>query len=183
MSRKAICGIRAISCSAPTTLLGELARFEPAMAQAVEAAVGSAKTDLGFVRLDAEAFAPAPQKSIDYAVMEKTERAAVVEGRFRWSDIGSWDAVFDVAPRDDGGNVVYGPASTVDAQDCVIHAEDRLTAALGVEDLVVVSTPDAVLVLPRARAEEVKELVAELKAAERPRSDRAPARLSSVGLL
>jgi mannose-1-phosphate guanylyltransferase/mannose-6-phosphate isomerase len=87
----------------------------------------------------------------------------VVEGRFRWSDIGSWDAVFDVAPRDEGGNAASGPVLAVDAKGCVVHAEGRLTAVLGVEDLIVVSTPDAVLVLPRGRAEEVKSLVAELQ--------------------
>ncbi len=144
-------------------LLAELARFEPAMAEAVEGAVAAAATDLGFVRLDQQAFGKAPQKSIDYAVMEKTDRAAVVEGRFRWSDIGSWDAVFDVAPRDAGGNAASGPVLAVDAKGCVVHAEGRLTAVLGVEDLIVVSTPDAVLVLPRGRAEEVKSLVAELQ--------------------
>jgi mannose-1-phosphate guanylyltransferase/mannose-6-phosphate isomerase len=144
-------------------LLAELARFEPAMAEAVEDAVRAAAIDLGFVRLDDQAFGRATQKSIDYAVMEKTDRAAVVEGRFRWSDIGSWDAVFDVAPRDEGGNATSGPALAVDAKGCVVHAEGRLTAVLGVEDLIVVSTPDAVLVLPRRRAEEVKSLVAELQ--------------------
>jgi mannose-1-phosphate guanylyltransferase/mannose-6-phosphate isomerase len=144
-------------------LLAELARFEPVMAEAVEDAVRAAVTDLGFIRLAEEAFGRAPQKSIDYAVMEKTDRAAVVEGRFRWSDIGSWDAVFDVASRDPGGNVVSGPALAVDAKGCVVHAEGRLTAVLGVDDLIVVSTPDAVLVLPRGRAEEVKSLVAELQ--------------------
>jgi mannose-1-phosphate guanylyltransferase/mannose-6-phosphate isomerase len=144
-------------------LLAELARFEPAMAEAVEDAVRAAASDLGFVRLDEQAFGRATQKSIDYAVMEKTDRAAVVEGRFRWSDIGSWDAVFDIAPRDEGGNVASGPALAVDAKGCVVHAEGRLTAVLGVEDMIIVSTPDAVLVLPRARAEEVKSLVAELQ--------------------
>jgi mannose-1-phosphate guanylyltransferase / mannose-6-phosphate isomerase len=144
-------------------LLSELERFEPAMAHAVEAAVAAAGTDLGFVRLDEKAFGQATQKSIDYAVMEKTDRAAVVEGRFRWSDIGSWDAVFEVASSDPAGNAASGPVLAVDATGCVVHAEGRLTAVLGVKDLIVVSTPDAVLVLPRARAEEVKALVAELK--------------------
>jgi mannose-1-phosphate guanylyltransferase/mannose-6-phosphate isomerase len=144
-------------------LLGELGRFEPTMAEAVEDAVRAAASDLGFVRLDEQAFGRAPQKSIDYAVMERTDRAAVVEGRFRWSDIGSWDAVFDVAARDAGGNAVSGPALAVKATGCVVHAEGRLTAVLGVDDLIVVSTPDAVLVLPRGRAEEVKSLVAELQ--------------------
>jgi len=146
-------------------LLSELGRFEPAMAKAVEDAVAAADidSDLGFVRLEAKAFARAPQKSIDYAVMEKTAHAAIVEGRFRWSDIGSWDAVLEVAPRDEKGNAASGPVLAVDAKGCVVHAEGRLTAVLGVEDLIVVTTPDAVLVLPRARAEEVKALVAEIQ--------------------
>jgi mannose-1-phosphate guanylyltransferase/mannose-6-phosphate isomerase len=137
------------------------------MAAAVEASVASAKIDLGFLRLDPIAFSSAPQKSIDYAVMEKTDRAAVVTGEFRWSDIGSWDSLFDVMPRDGNGNVVQGPVVTVDTKDCVIHADGRLAAVVGVSDLVVVSTADAVMVVPRARAQEVRELVAKLKADKR----------------
>jgi mannose-1-phosphate guanylyltransferase/mannose-6-phosphate isomerase len=152
-------------------LLAELKRFEPAMGEAVEDAVAAAATDLGFVRLDEEAFGRAPQKSIDYAVMEKTERAAVVEGHFRWSDIGSWDAVFEVATLDRGGNAASGPVLTIDSKGCIVHAEGQLTAVLGVEDLIVVTTPDAVLVLPRARAQDVKSVVAELQ-----RQGRAEAR-------
>jgi len=148
-------------------LLGELAQFEPEMAAAIEAAVAGASTDLDFLRLDPDAFAAAPQKSIDYAVMERTARAAVVESSFRWSDIGSWDALFDIRPRDGDGNVLQGDVVTLDAQDCVVHSEQRLTALVGVKDMVVVSTQDAVLVIPRERAQEVKELVARLKAAKR----------------
>jgi mannose-1-phosphate guanylyltransferase/mannose-6-phosphate isomerase len=149
-------------------LLSELARLEPAMAEAIEAAVAQASTDLGFLRLQPEAFARAPLKSIDYAVMEKTDRAAVVAGDFRWSDIGSWDALFDITPPDAAGNVVHGPAVTMDASGCVLHSDGQLVTAIGVKDLVVVSTSDAVMVVPRARSQEVKELVAKLKAAKRP---------------
>jgi len=148
-------------------LLAELARLEPEMAKAVVASVDKATTDLGFLRLDPEAFARAPQQSIDYAVMEKTDRAAVVEGAFRWSDIGSWDALFDIAAKDADGNVLHGPTMTMDAHGCVVHSDGRLTAVLGVDDLVVVSTSDAVMVVPRARSQEVKELVAKLKAGKR----------------
>ncbi|MCK9918548.1 mannose-1-phosphate guanylyltransferase/mannose-6-phosphate isomerase [Microbacteriaceae bacterium K1510] len=148
-------------------MLAELERLEPAMASAVEAAAAKASNDLGFVRLDPESFARAPQKSIDYAVMEKTARAAVIEGTFRWSDIGSWDALFDITPRDNQGNVVQGPVVTMDARNCVVHSDQRLTAVVGVEDLVVVSTMDAVMVVPRARSQEVKDLVAKLKADNR----------------
>ena len=149
-------------------LLSELDRLEPDMASAVNAAVANASNDLGFLRLQPEAFARAPQKSIDYAVMEKTDRAAVVAGQFRWSDIGSWDALFDITPRDSAGNVLQGPVVSVDATGCVVHADQRLTAVVGVKDLVVVSTSDAVMVVPRARAQEVRELVSKLKAEKRP---------------
>ena len=111
-------------------LLGELARFEPDMADAIDAAVTRATTDLGFLRLDEAAFGRAPQKSIDYAVMERTDRAAVVESTFRWSDIGSWDALFDIHPRDGQGNVLHGDVVTIDAQDCVVHSEQQLTALI-----------------------------------------------------
>ncbi len=149
-------------------LLSELKRLEPAMDEAIEAAVANASTDLGFLRLDPESFARAPQKSIDYAVMEKTDRAAVVASDFLWSDIGSWDALFDITPRDAEGNVLHGPVVTMDTHDCVVHSDGRLTTLIGVKDLVVVSTSDAVMVVPRARSQEVRELVAKLKAAKRP---------------
>lgn len=149
------------------TLLSELARFEPDMIEAVEGAVADCTTDLGFVRLGVGDFARAPQKSIDYAVMEKTERAAVVAGDFRWSDIGSWDALFDISPRDDDGNVVRGKAVMEDARNCVVHADGRLTSVVGVENLVVVSTADAVMVVPRDRCQDVRGLVSRLKAEKR----------------
>jgi mannose-1-phosphate guanylyltransferase/mannose-6-phosphate isomerase len=149
-------------------LLSELTRLEPEMAAAIEAAVKNATTDLGFLRLAPDAFARAPQKSIDYAVMEKTDRAAVVAGDFGWSDIGSWDALFDITQPDAQGNVVKGEAVTMDATGCVIHSDGRLTTLVGVADLVVVSTSDAVMVVPRARAQEVKDLAAKLKAGNRP---------------
>ena len=149
-------------------LLSELERLEPDMAAAIKEAVASASNDLGFVRLQPDAFSRAPQKSIDYAVMEKTDRAAVVAGQFRWSDIGSWDALFDITPRDSAGNVLQGQIVTMDTSDCVIHSDQRLTTVVGVKDLVVVSTSDAVMVLPRARAQDVRQLVDKLKAAKRP---------------
>jgi mannose-1-phosphate guanylyltransferase/mannose-6-phosphate isomerase len=144
------------------TLMVELARLQPAMAKAITGAVDQAASDLGFVRLDAEAFGSAPRLSIDYAVMEKTDRAAVVEGAFRWSDIGSWDSVLDVSPRDDAGNALSGPAVAFDTGNSIIHAERQLTAVVGLKDVIVVTTPDAVLVLPRNRAEDVKALVAQM---------------------
>src|SRR6478736_4580162 len=154
-------------------LLSELKRLEPEMAASVDAAVATASNDLGFVRLESGAFSRATQKSIDYAVMEKTDLAAVALGDFLWSDIGSWDALYDIAPpdsksRDAAGNVLQGSVVTMDAKGCVVHSNDRLTAVVGVNDLVVVSTSDAVMVIPRARAQEVRELVDKRKAEKRP---------------
>jgi mannose-1-phosphate guanylyltransferase / mannose-6-phosphate isomerase len=149
-------------------LLAELARLEPEMMDASNVSVANATDDLGFLRLDPAGFARAPPKSIDYAVMEKTDRAAVITGDFRWSDIGSWDALFEITPRDVEGNVVQGEVVTIDARNCIVHSDGRLTTMIGVEDLVVVSTSDAVMVVPRARAQEVRELTAKLKAGNRP---------------
>ena len=149
-------------------LLSEFDRLEPDMATAIKEAVANAGNDLGFLRLEPEAFSRASQKSIDYAVMERTDRAAVVAAQFRWSDIGSWDALFDITPRDSAGNVLQGPVVTMDTSDCVIHTDQRLTTVVGVKDLVVVSTSDAVMVVPRARAQDVRQLVDKLKAAKRP---------------
>jgi len=148
-------------------LLSEVERLEPEMAAAIKAAVANATDDLGFLRLQPDAFARAPQKSIDYAVMEKTDRAAVVVGSFPWSDIGSWDALFDIAKPDKQGNVVQGQVVTMDTTGCVVHSDARLTTLVGVKDLVVVSTSDAVMVVPRSRAQEVRELVTKLKSAKR----------------
>jgi mannose-1-phosphate guanylyltransferase / mannose-6-phosphate isomerase len=149
-------------------LLSELKRLEPDMASAVDAAVANASNDLGFLRLESGAFSRAPQKSIDYAIMERTDLAAVALGKFRWSDIGSWDALFDITTPDHAGNVLQGSVETIDTRGCLVHSNDRLTAVIGVNDLVVVSTSDAVLVVPRARAQDVRELVDKLKSAKRP---------------
>ena len=148
-------------------LLSELKRLEPDMASAVDAAVANASNDLGFLRLESGAFSRAPQKSIDYAVLERTDLAAVALGNFRWSDIGSWDALFDITSRDAAGNVLQGSVMTMDAKNCIVHSNDRLTAVVGVNDLVVVSTTDAVMVIPRARAQDVRELVSKLKTEKR----------------
>jgi mannose-1-phosphate guanylyltransferase/mannose-6-phosphate isomerase len=149
-------------------MLAAMARFQPALIETVEAAVARATTETGFLALDHEAFAKAPQISFDCAVMEQTDRAAVVARDFRWSDIGSWDALGEVVTPDVHGNVVQGTAVSVDSHGCVIHAGDRLVTAIGLNDLVVVSTPDAVMVVPRKRSQEVRDLVARLKASKRP---------------
>jgi mannose-1-phosphate guanylyltransferase/mannose-6-phosphate isomerase len=148
------------------SFLAELKRLQPAILAAVEQAFGAARRDLDFIRLDA-AFAGAPAISIDHAVMEKTDKAAVLPVAYAWSDVGSWDAVLDIAARDGAGNAAIGHAVIEAGSNNLVHSERRLTALLGVDDLVVVTTPDAVLVAGKARAEGVKELVAGLKAAGR----------------
>jgi mannose-1-phosphate guanylyltransferase/mannose-6-phosphate isomerase len=152
-------------------LLDEMSRFQPEIVKAARASVAAADNDLGFLRLGADEFAAAPQISIDYAVMEKTDRAAVMKGDFRWSDIGSWDALSDIVPADSNANTVQGRAVTIDSSGCVIHAGEQLVTTIGLKDVVIVSTKDAVMVAPRARAQDVKELVARLKTEQRPEAD------------
>jgi mannose-1-phosphate guanylyltransferase/mannose-6-phosphate isomerase len=152
-------------------LLDEMSRFQPEIVKAVQASIASADSDLGFLRLGDDAFAKAPQISIDYAVMEKTDRVAVVKGQFRWSDIGSWDALPDIIAADGDGNIVQGRAVNIDGSGNVIHAGAQLVTTVGLKDMVVVSTTDAVMVAPRDRAQDVKELVARLKVEKRPEAD------------
>ncbi|MDX2234465.1 MAG: mannose-1-phosphate guanylyltransferase/mannose-6-phosphate isomerase [Hyphomonadaceae bacterium] len=144
--------------------LDELARFAPAIRLQAEAA-WSGGSDAGCVRtLDAAAWALCPSDSIDYAVAEKTDRAAVVPVSMSWSDVGSWAALHDIGRPDERGNVVRGDVIAVDSARCYVRADGRLVALVGVEDLVVVETADAVLVMPRARAQDVKSIVEALKA-------------------
>jgi mannose-1-phosphate guanylyltransferase/mannose-6-phosphate isomerase len=145
-------------------MLAEIAHFEPAMAEAVAAAVAASERDLDFLRLGTDAFGRAPKKSIDYAVMERTKHAAVIPADVGWTDLGSWDAVWDVADKDAAGNATAGPVVTVDSKNVLVRSDESvLTTVVGVDDVVVVATDDAVLVVSRAKAEKVKELVETLK--------------------
>ena len=148
------------------TMQTEIECFEPEiMATAVEA-VAQAKQDLGFLLLDETSFGKAPKKSIDYAVMEHTEKAAVVPGAFGWSDVGGWAAVWDLSEKDETGNAISGKGYVLDGVNNYIHSEDRLTAVVGIDEIVVISTRDAVLVVPKAKADRVKEMVAMLQSAD-----------------
>ena len=145
--------------------LDELEQYAPAMHAASQAAFKQAKTDLDFVRVDKEAFAASPDNSIDYTVMEKTTRAAVVPVSCGWSDIGSWDALWAVSQRDNDGNRLEGDVIAIDSHNCFVRGtERRLIAALGLDDMVVIDTPDAVMIAPRARVQDVKQLVERIKA-------------------
>ena len=145
------------------TMLEELQAFEPQMIEAATAAIEDAQRDLGFLALDAEAFGRAPKKSIDYAVMERTRRAAVVPADIGWSDVGSWDAVWKLSDRDERGNSIYGEGVIIDADDSYVRSTGLLTALVGVKDVIVVTTQDAVLVLGREQGDRVKQLVEHLR--------------------
>ena len=146
------------------TMLSEIERFEPIMAEAAKAAVAGQTRDLDFIRLAAEPFARAPMKSIDYAVMERTQLAAVVPADLGWSDVGSWDLVWDVLDHDAAGNATDGPVVVMDCHNSLVRSDELvLTTVVGLDDVIVVSTADAVLVASRTKAEQVKALVEQLK--------------------
>lgn len=147
--------------------LAALAEFCPDIHAACTAAYTAAVQDWDFVRLDETAFAACPSDSIDYAVMEKTAHAAVVPVDMGWSDVGAWNALAELGPVDDNGNVIRGDVLTDNANNNLIRAESRLVAALGVQDQIIVETADAVLVADKSHAQSVKKIVAQLKAEQR----------------
>jgi len=148
--------------------LAELERLEPDIVTACRTAVARLTKDLDFLRLDRDAFGAAPSKSIDYALMEKTDKAAVVPAELGWNDVGSWSALWDIGRKDEGGNVAMGDVMLLDAKNSYVRSENRLVAAIGIEDMIVISTDDVVLVLPRDRAQDVRALVDKLRASDRP---------------
>ncbi|MGD9952523.1 MAG: mannose-1-phosphate guanylyltransferase/mannose-6-phosphate isomerase [Burkholderiales bacterium] len=147
--------------------LEELGRARPEILAAVRAAMDKAVPDLGFQRLDAQAFAASPADSVDYAVMERTGAGAMVRADMRWSDVGSWSALWEVGEKDGAENVARGDVELRDAAGCYVHAERRHVQVLGARDLVVVETDDAILVAARDRAQDVKEVVEGLDRAKR----------------
>lgn len=144
-------------------LIERLAAFEPDMAQAAESAWERATRDPDFVRIDAEAFARSPSNSVDYAVMERLEDAAMVRLDAGWDDVGSFAALWALGERDDDGVVRIGDVVARDSYDCYLRADRRLLAALGVRDLIVVETADAVLVADRHAVQDVKQIVEQLR--------------------
>jgi mannose-1-phosphate guanylyltransferase/mannose-6-phosphate isomerase len=144
-------------------LLEEYRRFEPESGGAIAAAVEVSGADLGFVTLDADAFGRATAKSIDYALMERTDRAAVMPVAYGWSDVGSWQAVWELSERDGAGNAAHGPAVFVETHDSYVSSEKQLVALLGVDNVVVVTTDDAVLVARRSDGDGLRKVVGKLK--------------------
>jgi mannose-1-phosphate guanylyltransferase/mannose-6-phosphate isomerase len=150
----------------------ELQRFQPGIWSAVSQAVAAAPAESGVTRLPRAAFAASPRISIDYAVMEKTQRSAVLPVDLGWSDLGSWDSLWANMPRDGDGNAVSGPCELLDVRDSIVRSDGSLLAAVvGLHDVVVVVSNGAVLVAPKAAKSELKALLNQLKAAGRPEAD------------
>jgi mannose-1-phosphate guanylyltransferase/mannose-6-phosphate isomerase len=150
------------------TFLDELQRHAPEIREFAQLALDRAVMDIGFLRLDKAAFAQCPNISVDYAVMEKTALAAIIPVDFGWNDVGSWSSLWEIAPHDERGNYVSrGEAVLEGATGCYIHSERALVTALGVENLVIVDTPDALLVADKSRAQDVSKIVSRLRLANR----------------
>jgi mannose-1-phosphate guanylyltransferase/mannose-6-phosphate isomerase len=148
-------------------LIEELERFRPDILAAARDAFDKASRDLGFIRLDKNAFSSCPSEALDRAVMERTNRAAVIPAGFQWSDVGSWAALWDIAGKDPDGNAVRGDVSLQDTRNSLVFSERRLVATLGVENLMIVETADALLVADRARGQDVRDIVEGMQATSR----------------
>jgi mannose-1-phosphate guanylyltransferase / mannose-6-phosphate isomerase len=154
--------------------LDELERLRPDMVAACREALATAQRDSDFIRLGKEAFSACAGDSIDYAVMEHTRRAAVVPVSMGWSDVGSWNALWEMGVKDADGNSIEGNVVAEETRNCYLRSEAGLIAAIGIEDLVVVATADAVMVAPRNRTQDVKKLVARLVKDRRDEADALP---------
>jgi mannose-1-phosphate guanylyltransferase/mannose-6-phosphate isomerase len=150
-----------------SSFMTELERADGATLEACREAVNRARRDLDFCRLDADAFARAGNESMDYCVMQNTRSAAVVPADMNWSDVGSWSVLWNVGKHDEADNVVCGDAIVEDTAGCYVRSEGPLVAAVGVSDLIIVATADAVLVVPKGRAEDVRLATARLASENR----------------
>lgn len=152
----------------PQLMIAEMERLAPAVAEATRRALAAgAKHGLTTI-LDPEAFATCPSISIDYAVMEHTDKAAVVPLDAGWADIGSWSSLWEQGPHDGAGNRVNGDVEAIDTEDCLLWSEDMILATVGLKDLVVVQAGGAVIVLPKSRAQDIRLVVERLKSRGRP---------------
>ena len=154
-----------------SSFLSELQKFNPVMLEKCQQALKRAQIDMDFVRLDKEIFATCPSDSIDYAVMEKTEKAVVIPMDAAWNDVGSWSALWEVTEKDASGNAIIGDVFTVDTQNSFIHAHSKLVTVVGLSDVVVVETDDAVMIAAKDRVQDVKDIVDQLKAQGRVEAD------------
>lgn len=149
------------------TYLAELTLHRSDIASVVNHAYENRNEDMDFVRIDPELFSQCPEESIDFAVMEPTQNAKVVPYSGDWSDIGAWDALYDYADKDLQNNVLTGDVMAESSHGCLIKAESRLVAAVGVKDLVIVETADAVLIMDKAQSQDVKKIVKRIKQEQR----------------
>ena len=156
-----------IVLASAATILAELRRHAPQAADCASRSLAAAHRDLDFLRLDGAALQACPDISLDRALLERADRICVFEARFDWTDVGSWSTLWDLAAKSPGGAVVEGEAFAVDSRDCYIRSDGPVVAALGVENLVVVATTDAVLVIDKARSHEVPRVIEALRAAGR----------------
>ena len=147
--------------------LDELSVHRPDIAQACDESLKDISTDLDFVRVNKEAFMKCPDESIDYAVMEKTQDAVVVPLDAGWNDIGSWTALWEESSKDQNGNAINGDVILQTTRNCLVHGNERLIATIGLEDIIIVDTKDAVMVAHKDKMQDVKAIVAELKAKNR----------------
>lgn len=143
-------------------LVKEIERFAPDVGTAARQALSDGTEDLDFFRLDRDAFTDAPAVSIDYAVMEKTDKACVVSVSMGWSDVGSWQVLWEIGDKDDAGNVISGDVMQVSSKNCYLRSDGTLVAAIGLEDFVVVASADAVLVAPKGEVQQVRDIVEQL---------------------
>jgi mannose-1-phosphate guanylyltransferase/mannose-6-phosphate isomerase len=144
-----------------------MASHAPEILSVMTESVSKGVRDGVFFRLDSEAMAASPNDSIDYALMEKTSKAAVVAANLDWSDIGSWKALWEISRKDEQGNVSAGDVILEDSHNCLVRSENKLVATIGLEDTMVIETADAVLVAPLSRSQDVKKVVAQLKKKQR----------------
>ncbi|CNH03605.1 mannose-1-phosphate guanylytransferase%2C ManC protein [Yersinia aldovae] len=145
----------------------ELEKFRPDILDACKAAMKDSDSDKDFITIDKDQFSACPDESVDYAVMEQTNNAVVVPLDAGWSDVGSWSALWDVSNKDKSGNAITGDTFLHDTQNCYINTDEKLVAAVGVDNLVIVSTKDAVLVVDKSKVQDVKKIVEHLKQTKR----------------
>lgn len=153
------------------SFLKELEKFNPDMLEKCQLALKSAKIDMDFVRLDKEIFASCHSDSIDYAVMEKTAKAVVIPMDAAWNDVGTWSALWDVTAKDSSGNAIMGDVFTVNTHNSFIHAHSKLVTVVGLDNVIVVETDDAVMIAAKDKVQDVKDIVDQLKAQSRSEAD------------
>ena len=144
------------------SFLEALAEYQPDMLAAARRAMANGRDDNGTIRPDADAFASCPSDSVDYAVMERAQKVACVPVSMGWSDVGSWDALYELATRDEAGNALQGDVHAIESEGCLIRSDGPNVTVVGASDLIVVATGDEILILPRGRSQDVRKAVAAL---------------------